>query len=42
MSQLNNAFPDGLSDHAPIVIDLPLFEPAPLATQTGNVKSISE
>jgi hypothetical protein len=26
LRELNNAVPDGISDHAPIVVDLPLRE----------------
>jgi len=28
MRDLNNAVPDGISDHAPITVDLPLFDPS--------------
>jgi hypothetical protein len=35
MHDLNSAVPDGLSDHAPITVDLPFAEPA-LAKTLGT------
>jgi hypothetical protein len=39
MRDLNNAVPDGISDHAPITVDLPLPDPAAkqIATLPGNI-----
>jgi endonuclease/exonuclease/phosphatase family metal-dependent hydrolase len=34
MGELNNAVPDGVSDHAPISVDLPLAEPSLAITQS--------
>jgi hypothetical protein len=31
MRDLNGAVPDGVSDHAPITVDLPLAEPSPIS-----------
>jgi endonuclease/exonuclease/phosphatase family metal-dependent hydrolase len=38
MRDLNNAVPDGVSDHAPITVDLPLGNPS--ALRLGNVSRI--
>ena len=34
MRDLNNAVPDGVSDHAPITVDLPLSDPATIKTDS--------
>jgi endonuclease/exonuclease/phosphatase family metal-dependent hydrolase len=36
MRDLNNAVPDGVSDHAPITVDLPLLVSAPASSQIGQ------
>ncbi len=40
MRDLNNAVPDGISDHAPITVDLPLTDPAAVKAGTGLITSI--
>jgi hypothetical protein len=36
MTGFNNAVPDGVSDHAPITVDLPLRDPAPARWGFGS------
>jgi len=35
---LNNAVPDGVSDHAPMTVDLPFAEPAQTQTRTAKAQ----
>lgn len=41
MRDLNNSVPDGISDHAPITVDLPLADPNPSLTVTAHIAPIS-
>jgi hypothetical protein len=37
MRDLNNAVPDGVSDHAPITVDLPLSDTVRQSIETAGV-----